>query len=63
MQFLLSPELERMLVESDSHNSPIHAEVAKEYPQYAIPNPLRIDYGRVADSLPEAIKTAREILE
>jgi iron(III) transport system substrate-binding protein len=63
MLFLLSPELERMLVESDSHNSPIHAEVAKEYPQYAIPNPLKIDYGRVADFLPEAIKTAREILE
>jgi iron(III) transport system substrate-binding protein len=63
MRFLLSAELEQMLAKSDSHNSPIHAEIAKEYPQYAIPNPLRIDYAKVADVLPEAIKTAREVLE
>jgi len=63
MRFLLSEELERLVVQSDSHNSPIHANVAKEYPQYAIPNPLKIDYARVADFLAEAITTAREILE
>ncbi len=63
MRFLLSEALERRLVESDSHNSPLHAKVAAEYPQYAIPHPLRVDYGRVADFLPEAIQAAREILE
>jgi iron(III) transport system substrate-binding protein len=63
MRFLLSGDLERRLVESDSHNSPLCAEVASQYPQYAIPHPLRVDYGRVADFLPEAIQTAREILE
>ena len=63
MRFLLSEALERRLAESDSHNSPLHAEVAKEYPQYAIPHPLAVDYGRVADFLPEAIQAAREILE
>jgi iron(III) transport system substrate-binding protein len=63
MRFLLSEELERRLVKSDSHNSPIRAAVAQEYPQYAIPNPLPVDYGRVADFLPTAIGTAREILE
>jgi len=63
MRFLLSEALERRLVESDSHNSPLHAKVAAEYPQYAIPYPLRVDYGRVADFLPEAIQAAREILE
>ncbi len=63
MRFLLSEALERRLVESDSHNSPLHAEVAAEYPQYAIPHPLHVDYGRVADFLPEAIQAAREILE
>jgi iron(III) transport system substrate-binding protein len=62
MQFLLSAELERLLVQSDSHNSPVHAGVAKEFPQYAIPNPLRVDLGRVADFLPEAIKAAGGIL-
>ena len=63
MSFLLSEELERRLVESDSHNSPLHAQIAKEYPQYAIPHPLQVDYGRVADLLPEAIQAARETLE
>ncbi|MCU0916656.1 MAG: extracellular solute-binding protein [Planctomycetes bacterium] len=63
MRFLLSPELERLLVQSDSHNSPLHPDVAREYPQYALLNPLRVDYGRVADSLPEAIQAGREVLE
>lgn len=63
MRFLLSEELERRLVKSDSHNSPIRTSVAQEYPQYAIPNPLPVDYGRVADFLPTAIAAAREVLE
>lgn len=63
MRFLLGEELERRLVRSDSHNSPIRASIAREYPQYAIPNPLPVDYGRVADFLPTAIAAAREILE
>jgi iron(III) transport system substrate-binding protein len=63
MRFLLSEALERRLVESDSHNSPLHPQIAAEYPQYAIPHPLRVDYGCVADFLPEAIQAAREILE
>jgi len=63
MQFLLSEEIERLLVESDSHNSPVHEFVAREYPQYAISHALNLDYGRIADSLPEAIQSAEEILE
>ncbi len=62
MRFLLSEELERLLVQSDSHNSPVHAEVAQEYPQYAIPRPLSVDYRRVADFLPAAIEAVGEIL-
>ena len=63
MQFLLSETLERMLVQSDSHNSPIHPAVASEYEQYAIAHPLVVDYERVADYLSTAIETAREILQ
>ncbi len=63
MRFLLSESLERMLVESDSHNSPIHETLAAEFAQYAIENPLLIDYERVADHLPEAIAAGREILQ
>lgn len=62
MQFLLSEELERLLAESDSHNSPVRASVAQRYPQYAIPRSLDLDYGRIADFLPVAIKAAEEIL-
>jgi len=61
MQFLLSEELERLLVESDSHNSPVHASLARKHPQYAIPLALNLDYGQVADFLPAAIESAREI--
>ncbi len=62
MTFLLSETLERMLVESDSHNSPIHPSVAAENPQYAIGKPLAVDYMSVAEHLPTAIEIAREML-
>jgi len=61
MQFLLGEEVERLLVESDSHNSPVHVSVARRHPQYAIPRALNLDYGRVADFLPMAIESAGEI--
>jgi len=61
MQFLLSEELERLLVESDSHNSPVHASVAQKYLQYAISRSLDVNYGRVADFLPMAIESAEGI--
>ncbi len=63
MDFLLSEQLELMLVRSDSHNCPIRPALVQRYQSYAIPNPLDIDYDKVADLLPEAIKTAREILQ
>jgi iron(III) transport system substrate-binding protein len=62
MEFLLSERLEQMLAESDSHNAPIHASLAEQFKLYAVPNPLRINYAEVAQRLPTAIKTAREIL-
>ena len=62
MRFLLSEQLERLLADSDSHNSPIHASVAGEYATYAIPNPLDVDYAAVADALPTAIQAFRDIL-
>ncbi len=63
MEFLLSAKLERMLAESDSHNSPTRAEVAAEYPQYSIPNPLKVGYEKIADQFKTAIGTAGRILE
>lgn len=62
MAFLLGENVERMLAESDSHNTPVHEAVAKEFPAYAIPNRLPVDYEKVADALPDAIETATKIL-
>lgn len=62
MDFLLSEQLEQMLARSDSHNSPIHPSLARQFEQYVISKPLDVDYEKVADHLPTAIKTAREIL-
>ncbi|MCK4627752.1 MAG: extracellular solute-binding protein [Sedimentisphaerales bacterium] len=62
MDFLISEQLEQMLVRSDSHNTPVRPALARQYGSYAIRKPLRIDYGKIADQLPTAIQTAREIL-
>lgn len=62
MDFLLSEQIELLLVRSDSHNSPVHESVAGQFQQYAIPKPLEVGYERIADELPTAIAAAGEIL-
>lgn len=62
MDFLLSERLEEMLAQSDSHNAPIHPAVAERFKEYAIGKTLEIDYEKIAEQLPEAIRTARGIL-
>jgi iron(III) transport system substrate-binding protein len=62
MDFLLSEQVENLLVQSDSHNSPIHPAVAQQYEMYAISHPLNIDYEKIADVLNTSIETARENL-
>jgi len=62
MEFLLSEQLEEMLFRSDSHNCPISSSLADLFKRYALPRPLDLDYERIAEQLPIAIETAREIL-
>ena len=62
MDFLLSEQLEQMLAAGDSHNCPVHRSLAGQFEQYIIPEPLNVDYDKIADHLPTAIRTAREIL-
>ena len=62
MDFLLSEKLELMLARSDSHNSPIHKAVAEQFKLYAIDKPLDVDYEKIAEQLPTAIRIAREVL-
>lgn len=62
MEFLLSEQLEKMLLVSDSHNCPIRPALAEQFKTYVIPKPLGVDYEKIADRLPTAIRTAREVL-
>jgi iron(III) transport system substrate-binding protein len=60
--FLHSEKVERLLAQSESHNTPLRAELAAEFPAYAISRPMDIDYQKVAVQLPIAIRLAGEIL-
>jgi iron(III) transport system substrate-binding protein len=62
MEFLLSEQLEEMLLNSDSHNCPVRVVLAEKSITYTIPKPLAMDYEKVADYLPVAIRTAMEVL-
>jgi len=62
MEFLLSEQLEQMLLSSDSHNYPIRPALAEKLKLYVVPKSLSVDYEKVADCLPMAIRTAREVL-
>jgi len=62
MDFLLSERVEELLAQSDSHNYPIHRSVAERHKEYVIPKPLKVEYGKIADALPDAIEAAREVL-
>jgi iron(III) transport system substrate-binding protein len=65
MKFLLSGHAEKMLLKSDSHNWPVDPskiDIAKEYREYEISEPLKIDYQKVVDNLESALTIAGEIL-
>ncbi len=56
--FLLSAEVERMIAESVSHNMPIRPGLAEEFPQYNIPNALRVRFDAAAAQRAEAVALA-----
>jgi len=62
MEFLIGEQLEKMLLDSDSHNCPIRPSLAEQSERYAIPKPLSLDYEKIADNLSAAIRTAMEVL-
>ena len=63
IDFLLSHEVERMLAESVSHNIPVRPELAGDFPQYAVPDPLQIDLGLAAEMMEGAIEQAMRYLD
>lgn len=75
IDFLVSAEAERLLAQSDSRNVPVRPALRKEIQrpsqpsgpqtpasQPQTPEPEPLDYNRVADALPDAMRLAREIL-
>lgn len=63
LMYLLSPDVERLLYESDSHNVPIvHHEAIAIDAKYEVPDPLQIPYDEVVAVMPTAIEAANRIL-
>lgn len=62
IDFLLSDEVETLLAESQSHNIPIRPGLAGKYPQYAVPDPLKMSYETAAKKRAEAIELAMKLL-
>ncbi|MCH8806553.1 MAG: extracellular solute-binding protein [Planctomycetes bacterium] len=61
VDYLLSAAVERALAESDSRNVPLRRKLREELTPNS-PAPEPIDFERVADALPAAMKAARDIL-
>jgi len=61
LAFLLSEKVESDLARSESHNTPIRPRLARQFPQYAIPKALKVDYAEVAGQMPAAMAAVREI--
>lgn len=62
VDFLLSPEVERMLAASTAKNLPLRPALADEFPRNAVPDPLRVNYAAAAAVLDEAIDEAMRML-
>ena len=62
IDFLLSAEVEEMLAGSDSHNIPIRPEVAAKFPQYAVTDPMTVNYTQIAAAINHAVPVACRIL-
>lgn len=56
IDFLLSEEVERLLAESDSHNVPMREALQASYPEYEVPEPLQVDWTKVASLREKAIE-------
>jgi len=62
IDFLLSPDVERILAESVSHNVPLRPGLADEFQQYKVDDPLDVDYVAAAHNYRAAVDQAMRIL-
>ena len=63
LEYLLSADVEEMLALSDSHNLPIRDHLAAKFSQYAVNDPMTVDYAQVASALKDAVRIAAKALE
>jgi iron(III) transport system substrate-binding protein len=62
MEYLLSAEVERALLKSDSRNIPLAPSLAEEARDWLPPDPLRVDWPRAAAAADEASGRAASVL-
>ncbi len=62
VDFLLSPEVERILAESDSRNIPMHPQLLGAYPELDVPDPLEVDFAVAAAVRLEAVSRALRVV-
>lgn len=62
MEYLLSAEVERALLASDSRNIPLAPALAEEAKAWLPPDPLRVDWSRAAPAAEEASNRAAAVL-
>lgn len=61
VDYLVSAEVERALMNSDSRNVPVRAGVRADA-AFETPEPHALDFERIADAIPGAMRAARDIL-
>jgi iron(III) transport system substrate-binding protein len=62
VDFLLSPEAERVLAASESHNEPVNPDVARDFPQNDLPDGPGVLWEDVADAEELAMRLVEEEL-
>ncbi len=62
IDFLLSEEIERLLANSTSHNIPVRENIANDFSQYQVPDPLKINYRQAANMREIAVSQAMDWL-
>lgn len=61
-EYLLSARTEALLAELEQHTQPIRPWLVQEHRQIDVPHPLAVDWEKVADALPEAMRICQEVL-
>lgn len=62
LRYILSPQVERLLAESDSHNAPVRPALAAEHTRWAIPEPWLVEADDIAAAEAEAMAICERVL-